>query len=375
LALVLAAAVVWWFGYRPGEAHYRLLPSSYWAREFKARSGMFCGTRDWFESILLWLDACLNPGRIPAAADGAFLPVLHELLDHPDASVRQGAALKLSEYGESGFRQALPVFIELWPQRPSEFARSLLARRINDLAGEYPEVVRAAAPGLVRCHDLETNQGTRNELVAALRAADVGSTWPPLVYNEGFYQGASGSNLPAGWTAYFADENDDISWHMIADATAPLKSGYVLSQRAGGPRLALHPCVARSPLRNLEVHVPFKAVQGKVEQGGGVLWRWQSPAQYYAAGVNRLDDSLRLYRVVGGQPTELARKTGLKVSAGEWHTLAIKHVGDKIECSLDGTKHLEATDSSIATAGPIGLWTRADAQTHFAELRVIDYGD
>ena len=61
----------------------------------------------------------------------------------------------------------------------------------------------------------------------------------------------------------------------------------------------------------------------------------------------------------------------LKVPAGEWHTLKIKHEGDHIECFLDGTAYLDVKDATFTEAGKIGLWTKADAQTRFDDLRVI----
>ena len=62
---------------------------------------------------------------------------------------------------------------------------------------------------------------------------------------------------------------------------------------------------------------------------------------------------------------QLGTKEELKVGAGEWHTLKIKMVGDRIECFLDGKKELDVRDNAISQAGQVGLWTKADAQTQF----------
>ena len=55
----------------------------------------------------------------------------------------------------------------------------------------------------------------------------------------------------------------------------------------------------------------------------------------------------------------------MKSPAGEWHTLTVKMVGDKIECSVDGKKYLDAKDDTFTKAGKVGVWTKADAQTSF----------
>jgi hypothetical protein len=60
----------------------------------------------------------------------------------------------------------------------------------------------------------------------------------------------------------------------------------------------------------------------------------------------------------------------VKVPAREWHVLKIKQKGEQIECWLDGKKYLEVKDDTITKAGQIGLWTKADAQTYFDDLKV-----
>jgi Domain of Unknown Function (DUF1080). len=86
--------------------------------------------------------------------------------------------------------------------------------------------------------------------------------------------------------------------------------------------------------------------------------------------MNPLEDNYRVYKVVAGKRIQLETKEELKVPVGEWHNLKIKHVGDHIECFLDGKKHLDVKDDAIAKAGKVGLWTKADAQTHFDQFTV-----
>ena len=86
--------------------------------------------------------------------------------------------------------------------------------------------------------------------------------------------------------------------------------------------------------------------------------------------MNPLEDNFRVYKVVGGKRSKEFQSADVKVSTGEWHTLKIQHVGDHIECFLDGKKHLDVKDDTITKAGKVGLWTKADAQTYFDDLRV-----
>jgi hypothetical protein len=86
--------------------------------------------------------------------------------------------------------------------------------------------------------------------------------------------------------------------------------------------------------------------------------------------MNPLEDNYRLYHVVAGKRTQIAGKEGIKIPAGEWHSLKIEMQGDKIECYLDGKKEIEFKDSTIDKPGKVGLWSKADAQSHFDQFAV-----
>jgi hypothetical protein len=177
--------------------------------------------------------------------------------------------------------------------------------------------------------------------------------------------------VPSGWQAAQTNEGKGTAWKVVADATAPSKTGYALAQVGAAPGKVFNLCVAiGTSYQDVEVAVAFKAVAGEKDQGGGVVWRYQDADNYYVARVNPLEDNYRVYKVVAGQRIQLGTKEGLKVPAGEWHRLKVKHIGDRIECFLDGTKLLDVRDATFRKAGRIGLWTKADAQTRFDEFRV-----
>jgi len=179
--------------------------------------------------------------------------------------------------------------------------------------------------------------------------------------------------VPTGWKADKTGKGDGSVWKVVADAAAPSKSGHVLAQTAAGPGSLFNLCVAdNTSYKDMEISVAFKAVRGEKDQGGGIVWRYQDANNYYVARMNPLEDNFRVYKVVDGKRIQLATKDDVKVPAGEWHTIKIKQVGDKIECYLDDKKHLDAKDETIQKAGKIGLWTKADAQTSFDSLKVQD---
>ena len=98
--------------------------------------------------------------------------------------------------------------------------------------------------------------------------------------------------------------------------------------------------------------------------------RYQDNNNYYIARMNPLEDNFRVYKVVAGKRMQLQTREDLKVKAGEWRKLKIEMDGDHIQCYLDGEKYLDARDNTFPDAGKVGLWTKADAQTYFDELKI-----
>jgi hypothetical protein len=177
--------------------------------------------------------------------------------------------------------------------------------------------------------------------------------------------------LPAGWKGAKTGRGDGNVWKVVADASAPSGTGYVLAQTAEGPNALFNLCIAEdTSYKDVEVRVKFKALAGRNDRGGGIVWRYRDANNYYIARMNPLEDNFRVYKVVAGKRTQLGTREGLKVPTGEWHTLEIQQMGDHIECSLDGKKYLDVNDTTYDQAGKIGLWTKSDAQTRFDDLRV-----
>jgi hypothetical protein len=186
-----------------------------------------------------------------------------------------------------------------------------------------------------------------------------------------FFGKEDAGKVPTGWKADKTGKGEGSVWKVVEDPTAPSGKGYVLAQTAEGPNALFNLCVAEGPRhKDVEVLVEFKAMKGKLDQGGGIVWRYQDANNYYIARMNPLESNYRVYKVVDGKRTQLETKEGIRVSLGQWHRLKIKMTGDKIECFLDDQKELTATDTTFPGAGKVGLWTKADAQTYFDAFKV-----
>ena len=166
--------------------------------------------------------------------------------------------------------------------------------------------------------------------------------------------------IPEGFTVVLGD------WKIVADADVPSRPG-VLAQLAKNSGSTFNLILASGTnSKNVDISVKMKAVGGKEDQGGGLVWRAMDSNNYYVARYNSLEDNYRVYRVEQGRRIQL-QNADIKHSEG-WHTLRVRMEGDHIQCYYDGGKYLDVKDSTFQVAGKIGLWTKADAQSHFDDL-------
>jgi len=170
--------------------------------------------------------------------------------------------------------------------------------------------------------------------------------------------------IASGWT------NQTGTWQVVEDPTA-LSGRNVLAQvskdHTGG---YFNVAVADSPVyKDVEISVKSKAVAGNEDQGGGPVWRFKDIKNYYIARQNNLEDNYRVYKVVDGRRIQL-ETADVKAPTGAWHDLRVTMTGDHIQCFFDGKKYLDVNDDTFKEAGKVGLWSKADAQTHFADFRV-----
>jgi hypothetical protein len=212
-------------------------------------------------------------------------------------------------------------------------------------------------------------------MVAALVALAGTAVWAEEGKQRVFkFSKDDAGKVPTGWTAAKTGKGEGSVWKVVADETAPSGSGYVLAQTAESPRPVFNICVAEdAKYKDVELSVCFKAVAGKLDQGGGFVWRYRDNNNYYICRMNPLEDDYRVYKVVAGTRTQLGRKDGLKIKSGEWHKLKVVVKGNKMEGYLDGEKMWEITDETYKDAGKVGLWSKADAQTHFDAFKAEAY--
>ena len=168
---------------------------------------------------------------------------------------------------------------------------------------------------------------------------------------------------PAGWLAGQTGSGE-ARWAVVADRTAPSKPN-VLKQSG----TATYPVCIKdgASIKDGFVEVKFKAVSGREDQAGGVLWRAKDVNNYYVARANALEDNVTIYHTVNGRRTE-KKRTDMKVTPGQWHTLRVEFQGNHFTVMLDGKRAIDWDDDTFKEAGKVGVWTKADSVTLFDDF-------
>src|SRR6267142_385692 len=168
---------------------------------------------------------------------------------------------------------------------------------------------------------------------------------------------------PPGWAATKTGAVQ-AKWTVEKDDTAPSKPN-VLKQSGQ----ATYPvCIKEDTnLKDGFVEVKFKAVSGKEDQAGGLIWRARDSNNYYVARANALEDNVTIYDTVNGRRTE-RRRSNMKVAPNQWHTLRVDFNGSHFTVTFDGRKAIDWDDNTFKDAGKVGVWTKADSVTAFDDF-------
>jgi 3-keto-disaccharide hydrolase len=115
--------------------------------------------------------------------------------------------------------------------------------------------------------------------------------------------------------------------------------------------------------------VRARPLSGEVDQGFGLVWRYQDANNYYITRCNADEDNCTIYHTVKGSRRAFQNHS-VKVAKNTWHTLKLEAVGDHFAVTYDGNKVLDAKDETFKDAGKVGLWTKADSVIEFDDFTV-----
>ena len=121
------------------------------------------------------------------------------------------------------------------------------------------------------------------------------------------------------------------------------------------------------PYSDIDVSMKFKPISGKEDASGGIVFRF-SEGRYYVVRANALEDNVRLY-FYDRDRRQIATSNVKAPPLGQWHSLRVVAVEDRMQTWLDGRLCLEHRDTRLKS-GRVGLWTKADSVTAFNDLTI-----
>jgi hypothetical protein len=186
--------------------------------------------------------------------------------------------------------------------------------------------------------------------------------YAPLLSPTWTFEGERAGSVPKGFREHVG------KWRVVES-----DGRKVLGQQADSPDKVFNVVLLKGKTeRDIDLSVELKAVAGKLDQGGGLIWRAKDRNNYYVARYNPLEDNYRVYKVERGKRT-MFQNADIPHTPG-WHTLRVRIRGNHFECFYDGKKYLDGNDATFPEPGMIGLWTKADAQSYFDNLQLKTNG-
>ncbi len=120
---------------------------------------------------------------------------------------------------------------------------------------------------------------------------------------------------------------------------------------------------------DVDVTVRFRPISGKEDASGGIIFRAKDGRNYLLVRANALENNFRLYTLVNGRRSTIASAKVTEPKLGEWHRIRVVAKGPKIQAYLDDSLLLDHEQKTF-TGGWVGLWTKADSVTEFADLEI-----
>lgn len=201
-------------------------------------------------------------------------------------------------------------------------------------------------------------------MAPALRGyAQTSKTWnfdtaPPGTLPDDFRLGRLYDGRPAG------------QWQVL-ETTDAVSAPHVLAQLSdkGAEHAYKVVLIDGTESSDLELSVSFRAVGGKGDMGGGLIWRAVDDRNYYLTRANPLEQNIRFYRVDKGVRKMIANHDQT-IDVRTWHRLRVVTHGCQIQIFYDDTRVFDQCDRSLIQ-GKVGLWTKSDAVSYFDDLHLV----
>jgi hypothetical protein len=192
------------------------------------------------------------------------------------------------------------------------------------------------------------------------------------------FEDATAMALPLGFRAGLTGGGPPVDWQVLEN-TAAASGGKVVAQLSADTTNSRYPLLILEKFEacDVDLKIMFKTISGKVDASGGLVFRYRDDNNYYVVRANSLEGNVVAYKTENGKRSNLGVKgrrsaygVEAEVAHQEWNGLRVIAKGALFEIFLNGRKLFEVENDTFQDAGKVGLWTKADAVTHFDDLSV-----
>ena len=121
--------------------------------------------------------------------------------------------------------------------------------------------------------------------------------------------------------------------------------------------------------REGEIAVRFKPLEGRIDQGAGILFNLKPNGDYLTIRANALENNLVLWQFVHGKRSSVKWIRNTTTATRQWHDLKLNIRGMEVECRLDD-KFALTHRLTAPVSGKVGLWSKADSFVYFDDFVV-----
>ncbi len=188
--------------------------------------------------------------------------------------------------------------------------------------------------------------------------------------------------VQTGFSPNVTGKGSEPLWTIIEDQKASSGKKVLAQVSADKTSYRFPICIDETDIvKDVDISVRFKPLAGDVDRSGGIIWRYKDKDNYYVVRANAIEGNVVLYKFEKGKRSHIpqfgegmAYGKNVDIPTGEWSTLRVIVIGNLFQVYLNGEKLFSVVDDTFKEAGKIGLWTKADSQTYFDDLRVVIIG-
>lgn len=159
------------------------------------------------------------------------------------------------------------------------------------------------------------------------------------------------------------------SWAVVEDSTHA--GARLLRQLESDDGLGSHSLQFLKPrVADQELSVRFRIRSGEIDPSVGIALHLDAKGKTgYLIRISGRSRELIAHYLLNGKRRDIKMVDVEPPRAGEWHTLGVRRVGERLQVVYDGVVKMKLRDERFSV-GNIGLWTEDDTVADFSGLTV-----